>query len=308
MHIQQNQSDKANNATTEHKTNDATTQRKNHQPYKTKQGQQPTIQAKQRPIAAKHTPVPTQHTPVQRVSSQGNSEELQDDFIIKDPDGLVKQYEAGLQVKIKMLQQFIDEGKVPAGNGNKLLKFYKEQIKNIKKLKKSKQVYKVFAATGVEGGVSYDQTTGNINVGIGTDIKQIEGLIAHELEHAMQYERGETSFNVLDATKRGTLYDLTDETNAYNQERKMNAGMMYFQNPDKYKWDNEDVKKFSKEKMAQDYYKDLPEKPESLKSSGGKALRKRTIEAGKNGSKAPEVYKGWQKDYAKGVKKGKKKK
>jgi hypothetical protein len=71
MHTQhQNQADQANNTTTEPKTNHTTTQRKNYPPYKSKQGQQPAIQAKQRPVAARYMPVSTKHTPVQRETQQ----------------------------------------------------------------------------------------------------------------------------------------------------------------------------------------------------------------------------------------------
>ena len=71
MHAQhQSQTDQTNNTIAEPKTNHTTTQRKNYQPHKTKQGQQPTIQAKQRPVAANYTPHKSVHAPVQRKSTQ----------------------------------------------------------------------------------------------------------------------------------------------------------------------------------------------------------------------------------------------
>ncbi|MBW3520478.1 hypothetical protein [Flavobacterium sp. NKUCC04_CG] len=139
--------------------------------------------------------------------------------------------------------------------------------------------------------------TDKIKVGLGTNDR---GLISHELGHAYQYEQGETSL-FKDNSQFGSLYDLSDETQSYNRERALNGGMEYFTNP-KITWNNNDVKAFG-QTMTPAAYQSLPSGPIDINSKEGKALRNQTIEAGRNGQTVMEVYKGWQKDYTKGVKK-----
>ena len=107
-----------------------------------------------------------------------------------------------------------------------------------------------------------------------------------------------------DGKNLGSLYDLSDETESYNVERKLLTGREYFENPSQWIWKNEDVKKFGKT-INPPAYQNLPSGPININSKEGKDLRKKTFEAGKNGTAIQEVYKGWQKDYNKGLKKRK---
>lgn len=217
---------------------------------------------------------------------------------IKDPDKIVDNYKKQLNQAITDIKSFVKNGTISAEIGEKLMGVNKNALSEIAALEKSDQVYNVFSdKNSTEGGVSYDQATGEVKVGLGTNDK---GLIYHELGHAYQYETGKISLFV-DNSQFGSLYDLSDETQSYNRERSINGGMEYFTNP-KLKWNDSDVKTFGKT-MIPPAYQSLPSGPIDINSKEGKALRNKTFEAGKKGLDVQEVYKGWQKDYQKGVKK-----
>jgi|GEM_PF-5201297 len=97
-------------------------------------------------------------------------------------------------------------------------------------------------------------------------------------------------------------YDISDETESYNRERSLSVD--YFSNPEGMAMTDDNVRTFGKT-MVPVAYQNLPSGPIDINSKEGKALRKRTTEAGKSGQTVSEVYNGWQKDYAKGQKKRK---
>jgi len=219
---------------------------------------------------------------------------------IKDPDKIVENYKKQLNQAITDINEFVKNNIISAEIGEMLIGANKSALNEISALEKSDQVYNVFSdKSSSEGGVSYDKATGEVKVGLGTNDK---GLVYHELGHAYQYEKGKTSLYV-DNSQFGSLYDLSDETESYNRERAINGSIEYFTNP-KFKWNDDDVKTYGKT-MTPPAYQSLPSGPIDINSKEGKALRQRTIEAGKNGTNVLEVYMGWQKDYNKGVKKRK---
>ncbi|MEL7196339.1 MAG: RHS repeat-associated core domain-containing protein, partial [Bacteroidota bacterium] len=220
--------------------------------------------------------------------------------IIEDTDDIVKNHKANLNESISHLEDFIGSGMVSAELGNKLIGVNRSMLKDIKKLERSEQVYKVFdSGDGVEGGLQYGEK-GAINIGIGSGANNYNGLVAHELEHAMQYERGEISI-VTDNSDYGVLYDITDETNAFNQERRIGMGIGYFTDPSAV-FTDADVRAQGAT-MTPPAYQSLPSGPININSPAGKALRQRTEEAGRTGQQVYEVYMGWQRDYAKSAKK-----
>ena len=219
---------------------------------------------------------------------------------IKDPDKIVENYKKQLNQAITDIKSFVKNGTISAEIGDKLIGVNNKFLGEVAALEKSDQVYTVFNdKSSKEGGVSYDKASGEVKIGLGTSDK---GLVAHEMGHAYQYEKGEISLFV-DNSQFGSLYDLSDETQSYNRERALNGGMEYFTNPN-MKWNNSDVKTFG-QSMTPAAYQSLPSGPIDINSKEGKALRNKTIEAGKNGLTVMEVYMGWQKDYAKGEKKRK---
>jgi RHS repeat-associated protein len=223
---------------------------------------------------------------------------------INDPDDIVKNYKNHLNTTKATLNEMMKSGALSAEVGGMLSTFISSSLKEIKGLEKSKQVYTVTADGGKEGGVSYDLATEEVRIGVGGGNV---GLVGHELKHASQFEKGEVSL-VVDNSDYGVLYDVGDETAAYNQERALGTGIMFFQNPNSIveghplKMCNADVLKFG-QSMVPPAYQTLPNGPININSKQGKALRNATIEAGRTGQAVKEVYNRWKKDYAKGTKK-----
>jgi len=220
-----------------------------------------------------------------------------DGMKVKDPDGVAKKYKKHLSDNVTRLKGLISKGYLDEGVANKLISFNNSELKKISKLEKSDQVYTFSSkTTSKEGGVSYDASSDEVRITVG---KSNLGLIGHELNHAYQFEKGKTSI-ISDNSGYGSLYDVGDETESYNVERAVTSGIDPFT-----PWNNTNVLNHGKTKMTPPAYQTLPTISINLKSKQGKNLRKRTIEAGKNGTPAKEVYIGWQKDYNKGAKKKK---
>jgi RHS repeat-associated protein len=218
-----------------------------------------------------------------------------DGMKIKDPDKVAEKYKNHLNSTAAAIKSFVKSGAISAEAGGKLTSFTSSELKKIDKLEKSDQVYTFSSkTTSKEGSVQYDASTEEVKVTVG---KGDVGLIGHELNHAYQFEKGDISI-IADNSGYGSLYDVGDETESYNVERMANSGPLNIHKP----WKNADVLNFGKTKMSPPAYQTLPTISIKLKSKQGKALRKRTIEAGKNGTPVKEVYIGWQKDYAKGAK------
>jgi RHS repeat-associated protein len=224
---------------------------------------------------------------------------------IKDPDDIAKNYKTHLNNNKTALQGMIDNGFIDAELGGKLMSFNTTTLGEISKLENSDQVYTIFSDnSSKEGGMSYELSTGEIKIGIGDNSI---GLVGHELKHAYQYEKGQVSLRV-DNSGYGKLYDITDETESYNRERALGAGIQFFQTPNQViqgyplRMSDDDVRNFGKS-MTPPAYQILPSGPIDINSKEGKALRQQTIEAGKLGIPVQEVYKDWRKDYQKGQKK-----
>lgn len=218
---------------------------------------------------------------------------------IEDPDKVVEKQKNNLNNSIKGLEDFISNGAMSEELGNKLIGFFKDNLAEISDMEKSDQVYNVFKENDSTGSiVYYDKTTDKVMIGVNTDDY---GLVGHELKHGYQFEKGKISL-ISDNTGYGSLYDVGDETEAYNRERQFKSGRSYFENPKAFVWQDSDVLNHGKT-MIPPAYQTLPSGPIDINSKEGKALRNKTIEAGKNGTAVQEVYKGWQKDYQKGVKK-----
>jgi len=120
---------------------------------------------------------------------------------IKDPDKIVKTYKGKLNQAIADIKSYMKAGTIDAKFGNKLIGVNENALKEISVLEKSSQVYTVNSDSGEGGGIKYDNATGEIKVGLGTNDK---GVVYHELGHAYQYETGKLSLSV-DNSKYGSL-------------------------------------------------------------------------------------------------------
>jgi len=125
------------------------------------------------------------------------------------------------------------------------------------------------------------------------------GVVGHELKHAYQYEKGEISIR-LDNSKEGTLYDIGDETAAYNRERLFNYGVLFFTNPKEYKWSDSDTRAFGRTINA---YMNLQNGPVNINSKVGKQMRNNTIKAWGQRIYPTDAYKGVEMDFRKGQRK-----
>jgi RHS repeat-associated protein len=217
---------------------------------------------------------------------------------IKDPDKVVDAYKKQLNHNVSSISEFVKNGAISSELGEKFIKVNQTALDEITSLEKSDQVYSVYSdKNNSEGGVSYDSASNEVSIGVGTVNNEMYGVTSHEMKHAYQFEKGKTSL-VTDNSSFGSLYDVGDETEAYNRERVINTGATATPKI----WTNSDVLNHGKG-MIPPAYQNLPSGPIDINSKEGKALRNRTIEAGRNGQAVQEVYKGWQKDYAKGAKK-----
>jgi RHS repeat-associated protein len=233
------------------------------------------------------------NNPIRYMDAHGDS--------IIDGDHIVADLKTQLTTSITALNAMIKSGTLPQGVTedmvNGLVGEYQTTLNEIGTLEKSDQIYNVsYNGSQDEGGTSYNDKTGQIDIGIakGSNPLQSSGLAAHELKHGYQYETGKVSFAV-DGKSYGKLYDLSDEKAAYNRQAYLEHGVFYQQNL----IDNKGVLAKGAT-MTPPAYQGLPSGPIDINSKAGKALREQTINAGKAGTPVTEVYKGWQTDYKKG--------
>ena len=219
-----------------------------------------------------------------------------DGMRIIDKDGIVSGFKSKTINEINTAKQWKNDGNIDGEIADRLISFLENVLDEIKSLENSSQVYNVSYDSSFEeneGGNKYNFETKEVSVKFGKNSSY--GLIGHELKHSYQFQMGKLSMGY-----SGVLYDITDETEAYNRELDLAEGVIQFGHDKKAHYsDNHIITNFGVEKK---YYKDLPKSSLSLQSKEGKNLRALTIEAGKNGIPVEEVYIGWEKDYQKGVK------
>lgn len=84
----------------------------------------------------------------------------------------------------------------------------------------SEQMYDVSSeGTSVgnsSGNIAYDNASGNVVISIFSNSNNFLATFAHEAKHAYQYEKGALSLNYL-GNGGGSLYDITDEIEAYKR-------------------------------------------------------------------------------------------
>ena len=216
-------------------------------------------------------------------------------MIVEDPDEIYKNHKEQMNSNLTTIQETLKGGGLSEGMTKALGQLegsYKSVLKEYSTLEKSDQVYRVLNSESEGSGVYFDK--GTIMIGIG-DVSL--GLVGHELKHAYQYEKGEISFR-LDGKGFGALYDISDETAAYNRERMLNSGVSFFINPETYKWGNSDVRTFGKI-MTPPAYQGLPEGPINMNSKIGRELRNSTINSGILRISPSDAYKGYNIDFRK---------
>jgi RHS repeat-associated protein len=222
-------------------------------------------------------------------------------MIVEDPDEIYKKHKEQMNNQSTAIQTALKAKDLTDGMKKTLVQLessYKSILKEYSALEKSDQVYSIFSV-GEDGGyTSFEK--GKVIIGIGAEDASI-GIMGHELKHAYQFETGKVSFMTDGSGSYGTLYDLSDETEAYNRERMLNSGVTFFMDT-KSKWTDSDVKEFGA-KMNPPAYQTLPKGSININSKQGKALILRTQMAGYNKTPIAEMYNGYADDFIKGAKK-----
>ena len=218
-----------------------------------------------------------------------------DGMKIIDFFGIYRDYKNELNDSKKGLQILLDSGNIDKDVFEVLLNVIDNTLKELDILEDSKQVYSIVSDQRIDDGLYYESIEKDI---VFVNIKKYEfGLVGHEIKHAFQYERGKISIMV-HSKDIGSLYDITDETEAYNTERAIQPG------PDgklNSKFTDNDVIDFGY--LNNIPYNLLPKTERNINSEFGKELRKKTIRAGAEKTQVFEVYMGWKEDYKKGLKK-----
>jgi RHS repeat-associated protein len=156
-----------------------------------------------------------------------------DGMTIRDPNKIVEEYENSLKTRIEKFQNLLKdpEKRKILENGNVIgsieetIKGIEDVQKGIGEMRASDVIYEASydkdIATGT-GLTTVDPNTGVIQLKYGEGSGGQE-VVGHEITHAIQYERGQTSIK-MDGTA-GSIHDITDETNAYKSARlsKYNA-------------------------------------------------------------------------------------
>jgi hypothetical protein len=130
--------------------------------------------------------------------------------------------------------------------------------------------------------------------GVGSIIGQ--EVFAHEIMHAIQYEKGRMSFSILHCEGDNllghvTLYDLSDETEAYKYGILFQGNVTDFDQIDNA---------YVLHRFPQ--YDTIPDKKATIYNALGKILRRRMVQMGKTDRAPGEIYRGWETDYGKGRK------
>ena len=217
---------------------------------------------------------------------------------IEDPDKIIEKQKQFLQTSKDEVKNMIDKGFIGSKIGKAIIEHLKGALNEIKELEKSDQNYKFVYNDEVRNTVGYDLKTKTVVTSIGTDKDSYYGVVGHEIKHSYQFEKGEISISV-DNSGYGVLYDIGDETEAYNTEGMLSNPDLYVKNEDGYiKDDNWTRQKGAN--MVPPAYQNLRPGPININSPEGKELRNKTTIAGKEGREVTEVYIGWEKDYEKG--------
>lgn len=160
-----------------------------------------------------------------------------DGNIIEDPDGLYAFYKP---IVMDMYYEAIKDYKSMSSNSKELqqqilyVTMLGKIIDGYNELEKSDQIYRInligFSKTP-DGENEYNPSNNTINVNINFPKNRKDGrglmIIAQELEHAVQFEFGKISYNMVNGGA-GFLYDLSDEIESYRVGEIIYYGKEFF--------------------------------------------------------------------------------
>lgn len=130
---------------------------------------------------------------------------------------------------------------------------YTNMLKDYDALEKSDQTYRVFFDNSLaknDGANYYDIQSNTVMIGISHTIDKKDagfyGLVGQELEHGVQFENGELSYDKTTGGP-GHLYDVTDEMKSFDVDKIINNGISFFLDPS--------LKTTEQEALRKDNYK-----------------------------------------------------
>ena len=176
-----------------------------------------------------------------------------DGEIIKDPDGMVDEFVKQIKYiirDVKSANNIADDIKY------QLLNAFKQTIRELRRLKRSKDIFTIEFDPNIEYGETKWENNGVL---IKIPNKNDYGLIGHELKHAYQFMEGKISFNKSDGDA-GKLYDITDEKDAYKRQAYIRGVLTWERDYDYYL------------KMIPIVYPNVNPENTHTKSTGGKDL------------------------------------
>jgi hypothetical protein len=223
---------------------------------------------------------------------------------IEDPDSIFANYDLRVHQRIKRIRRILNrQDTMPAEYGitKDSLKRTEDGLEEIARgldqMKHSEVIYYFYHETSHDSSEDEDHGVTEINpitneVEMSFRMKyKTEEIIGHEIQHAIEYERGEISMKRDTSQGFGVLYDISDETRAY-----WFARLAWNNITADNHWNDSAVRAKYPSK-----YDRLPREPRDLNSPAGKQLRRNTEKEGYEGVPNSEFYKGWQKDYNKGT-------
>ena len=147
--------------------------------------------------------------------------------IIKDPDGMVD----GFVEQIKhIIRDVRSANNIADDIKYQLLNAFKQTIRELRRLKRSKDIFTIVFDSTIEGGDTRWEDNGVL---IRISDKTDYGLIGHELKHAYQFMEGKISFNKSKGDA-GELYDITDEEEAFKRQAYIRGVLFWKHDYDVY--------------------------------------------------------------------------
>ena len=228
---------------------------------------------------------------------------------ISDEDHIFSNYESIIHARIQHLTNLMHSDsiykkvpQIPGGSDSITLwqQFYLTKraliriCQGIEKIKRSNVRYHLFYTAGnfaLPGVTTADPYSGEILISYKKGTPVTDEVIGHEIMHAIQYEKRKVSIGIKQGESHGSLYDISDETEAY-----------WYARVTKYNLSDGDSVTDAWVMKKYPEYNGLPTRHVSIHSKIGRELRRNTTHAGAGNIPASELYKGWEKDYAKGCK------
>jgi hypothetical protein len=228
---------------------------------------------------------------------------------IDDPDGLFRERDSAMHVWLKSLDsKSRDDSLINIYDKTGTLEMARREVKHITdcidSIKSSEVKFRFLLDPTLSGAIPHGFTsiepgTEVILVRFDTNSKGKE-VVIHEIIHCYQYLQGKLSIRRLPKFENGspaidafgTLYDITDENEAYRLARIVADFTTIRQ-----KWNRD-----STVRQKPEAYAGLPREDLNIYSRKARVMFEQTYQEGAGNVIASELYKGWEDKYRQGCK------